>query len=99
MLIICFHCGGQKEAPLEVCAACKSEPATEEEIVLSVLLTEYVLDHRTLTKAAESVSSRDPKKITKAAYNLIASFLREEGLLPTKPLLRIVSSRPKTEAQ
>ena len=84
MLIICFRCGTEKKDPLGVCAACKSQPGTEEEIVLSVLLTEYSLDRKTLTEVAESDSRRDPKKISKAAYDLIANFLREEGLLPNK---------------
>ena len=99
MLIICFRCGSEKIDPLQVCATCKSQPETEEEMVLSVLLSEYLLDRKTLIKAAESDSHRDPKKISKTAYDLIAGFLREEGLLPTKPKLRLVSSRPKAEAQ
>ena len=99
MLIICFHCGTEKEEPFQVCAECKSRPETEEEMVLSALLTEYLLDHKTLIKAAESDSHRDPKKISKAAYDLITGFLREDGFLPIKPHLRIVSSKPKTEAQ
>ena len=99
MLIICFSCGNEKEDPFQVCTKCKSLPQTEEEMVLSALLTEYLLDHKTLIKAAESDSHRDPKKISKGAYDLIAGFLREDGFLPTKPQLRIVSSRPKTEAQ
>ena len=99
MLIICFQCGSEKIDPLQVCATCKSQPETEEEMVLSVLLSEYLLDRKTLIKAAESDSHRDPKKISKVAYDLIAGFLREEGLLPTKPQLRLVSSRPKAEAQ
>ena len=99
MLIICFQCGSEKIDPLQVCATCKSQPETEEEMVLSVLLSEYLLDRKTLIKTAESDSHRDPKKISKAAYDLIAGFLREEGLLPTKPQLRLVSSRPKAEAQ
>ena len=99
MLIICFRCGSEKEDPFQVCAECKSQPATEEEMVLSALLTEDILDHNTLIRAAESDSSRDPKKISKAAYDLIASFLRENGFLPAKPHLRLVSSRPRTEAK
>ena len=99
MLIICFHCGSEKEDPLGVCTKCKSQPQTEEEMVLSALLSEYLLDHKTLIKAAESESHRDPKKISKAAYDLIAGFLREDGLLPTKPQLRLVSSRQKTETK
>ena len=99
MLIICFRCGNEKEDPFQVCTKCKSQPQTEEEMVLSALLTEYLLNHKTLILAEESDSHRDPKKISKAAYDLIAGFLREEGLLPTKPKLRLVSSRPKTEAQ
>ena len=99
MLIICFRCGTEKQDPFQVCTKCKSQPATEEEMVLSALLTEYLLDHETLVKAAESDSRRDPKKISKAAYDLIAGFLREDGFLPIKPRLRLVSSRPKTEAQ
>lgn len=99
MLIICFRCGSEKEDPFQVCTKCKSQPQTEEEMVLSALLSEYLLDHKTLIKAAESDSHRDPKKISKAAYDLIAGFLREDGFLPTKPQLRLVSSRPKTEAQ
>ena len=85
MLIICFRCGSIKEDPFQVCATCKSQPETEEEMVLSALLSEYLLDHKTLTKAAESDCCRDPKKISKAAYDLITSFLREDGFLPTKP--------------
>ena len=98
MLIIWFRWGGKKDGPFQVCAECNSQPATEEEMVLSALLSEYLLDHKTLIKAAESDSHRDPKKISKAAYDLIAGFLREDGFLPTKPQLRLVSSRPKSEA-
>ena len=99
MLIICFRCGSEKEDPFQVCARCKSQPETEEEMVLSALLSEYLLDREALSRAAESDRYRDPKKISKAAYDLIAGFLREDGFLPTKPQLRLVSSRPKTEAQ
>ena len=84
MLIICFRCGSKKEDPFQVCATCKSQPETEEEMVLSALLTEYLLDQKTLTEAAESNSHRDPKKISKAAYDLIANFLREDGFLPNE---------------
>ena len=99
MLIICFRCGSKKEGPFQVCATCKSQPESEEEMVLSALLTEYLLEHKTLIKATESDSQRDPKKISKEPYDLIAGFLREDGFLPTKPQLHLVSSRPKTEAQ
>ena len=85
MLIICFRCGSKKNGPFKVCAECKSQPETEEEMVLSALLSEYLLDQKTLTKAAKSDSSRDPKRISKGAYDLIANFLREDGFLPTKP--------------
>lgn len=85
MLIICFRCGSEKNDPFQVCATCKSQPETEEEMVLSALLSEHLLDHKTLTKAAESDCHRDPKKISKETYDLIASFLREDGILPTKP--------------
>jgi len=81
MLIICFRCGSKKEDPFQVCAECKTEPATEQEMVLSALLTEYLLDRNILTKAAESDCYRDPNKICKGAYDLIASFLREDGFL------------------
>ena len=85
MLIICFRCGSEKEDPFQVCAECKSKPETEEEMVLSALLSEYLLDQKTLRKAAKSDSSRDPKRISKGAYDLIANFLREDGFLPAKP--------------
>lgn len=84
MLIICFRCGSEKEDPFQVCATCKSQPETEEEIVLSWLLTEYSLDQETLLGAAKSKFHRDPNKITKFAYDLISDLLREEGLLPIK---------------
>lgn len=84
MLIICFRCGTEKEDPFQACTKCKSQPQTEEEMVLSAILTEYLLDHETLIKATETDSHRDPKKISKTACDLIAGFLREEGFLPTK---------------
>lgn len=99
MMIICFDCGSEKEGPFQVCATCKSQPETEEEMVLSALLSEYLLDREALSRAAESDRYRDPKKISKTAYDLIAGFLREDGFLPTRPQLRLVSSRSKTEAQ
>ena len=82
MLIICFRCGSKKENPFQACPECHSQPETEEEMVLSLLLTEASVDRKTLTTSAESDSHRVPKKIDKAAYDFIANFLREEGILP-----------------
>ena len=65
-----------------VCAKCKLKPETEEEVVLSAILSEYLLDKKSLSSAAKSKFHRNPKKIDKFAYDLIADFLREEGLLP-----------------
>lgn len=84
MSIICLRCGSEKEDPFQLCAECKSGPESEEEFVLSALLTGYLLDQEALTKAAKSASYLDPTKISKGAYDLISNWLRKDGILPNQ---------------
>jgi len=84
MIAICFQCGAEKGDAFGVCEHCNTKPETEENLVISALLTVSLLDEQTLLRAKESETCRDPKKISKGAYDLIANFLREDGILPKR---------------
>ncbi|HRW11101.1 MAG TPA: hypothetical protein P5121_38635 [Caldilineaceae bacterium] len=52
---ICFSCGATKFGAFTPCSACATQPETEDQIAVSLLLTDHFMDAATLAENAERI--------------------------------------------
>lgn len=52
---VCFHCGEMKIEPMGTCSYCGKNPNNDEEMVLSVVLSDYFYSKETLEKMGDFI--------------------------------------------
>jgi len=63
---VCYHCGEFKKGAFTGCGSCKSAPNDDEEIVLSLALTDHYFDVATLSKFADAIKNGKKVDLTEA---------------------------------
>jgi hypothetical protein len=59
----CFHCGEMKWGSFNACENCGSKPKSDDDLMLSLMLTEHNLSEDELTRFARSIKAGRPPVI------------------------------------
>ena len=80
-IAVCFRCGTLKFGAFCPCGECTAVPQTEDELALSLAMTDHYFDTPTLDQMGASIRDGKPPHLSpETREHLIASF-RESGLL------------------
>jgi hypothetical protein len=93
-IAICFSCGEQKFGAFTRCGGCKSEPVSDDELVLSLSMTDHYFDHRTLEQMAQAVRRGDPPRIDPKSREMLLQKLSQ--FKQTQLGSRMISAKQKT---
>lgn len=99
---ICFNCGEFKTGAFNVCRLCKSVPETDDELVLSLALTDHYFDLKTLKIMGKDIQNGLPLKLEgQTRENLISALanLKETtGIKLGKPRAAQAPASQKTDS-
>lgn len=99
---ICFNCGEFKLFAFNVCRLCKVAPETDDELVLSLALTDHYFDLKILKIMGKDIQNGLPLKLErKTKENLIsdlANLKETTGLKLGKPRAAQAHSSQKADS-
>ncbi len=73
---VCYKCGAMKLGAWTPCEKCGSTPITEDDLVISMALSDHHLDMETLTRLGKHVAAGLPVEIDEPSRNNILRMLR-----------------------
>jgi hypothetical protein len=78
---VCFKCGFIKHGAVVPCPKCSGFPQTEDELALSLAMTDHYFDRPTLKKVAASVREGKPPHFDPATHAQLIGQIRRSGML------------------
>jgi hypothetical protein len=80
-MAVCFRCGGMKFGAFVPCPECRQAPRTEEDLAISMAMTDHYFDVPTLKKIGASVKKGKPPKLSPETKAQLIEQIRGSGML------------------
>ena len=78
---VCYKCGAIKHGAFCPCSRCAAVPQSEDDLALSVVMTDHYFDRRTLQRMGTSVREGRPSHLDPDTRKQLVVALRGSGLL------------------
>lgn len=73
---VCFKCGKMKSGPFLPCESCQALPRDEEEIAISLALTDQYLELATLMRVGVSIANGKPPELDEQSHAHMLELIR-----------------------
>ena len=80
---VCFNCGRMKVGAFSKCGECAVLPESEDDLVLSLVMTDHYFDFQELEKMGDSVSKGKPPHVDPESYDDLVKQIRSSGMIKT----------------
>jgi hypothetical protein len=80
-MAVCFKCGVIKFGAFCPCQECAATPATEDEVALSLAMTDHYFDRETLERIGADIRVGKPIQLDDQTRNNLITQLRSMGVL------------------
>ena len=80
-MAVCFRCGVIKFGAFVPCPECAAVPGTEDDLALSLAMTDHYFDLPTLKQMGAAVRSGNPPHLDPATHAQLIETIRSSGLL------------------
>jgi hypothetical protein len=80
-MAVCFQCGSIKFGAFVPCPQCAAWPQTEDELALSLAMTDHYFDMPTLEQMGASVRDGKPPHLDEHSHARLVQQIRDTGLL------------------
>jgi hypothetical protein len=87
-MAVCFKCGTIKFGAFVPCPECSSFPQTEEELALSLAMTDHYFDMATLKSMGQSVREGKPPNLDPKTRKALLETLRRSGIIEQLQTMR-----------
>lgn len=77
---VCYKCGAIKHGALVLCPECLGHPETEDDMALSLAMTDHYFDLPTLERMGEAVREGEPPRLDPATHAGIVAMIRQCGM-------------------
>ena len=78
---VCFNCGEIKFGAFTPCEKCKIIPKNEDDLVLSLAMTDHYFDISTLEQVAETIRSGERLNLEPQTYKALAQLVRMKDVV------------------
>lgn len=86
-MAVCFKCGKIKFGAFVPCPDCRAEPKNEDDLALSLAMTDHYFDMPTLEQMGAAVRDGNPPQLAPETHaQLIDSIRQVEALTKTKEM-------------
>ena len=89
---VCFSCGDLKVGAFTVCSSCGIKPKTDEDMVLSLAMTDHYFDISTLKRMSEMVKRGERVELDESTREMLLNCLVEYRNAPSVLSLRNVGT-------
>jgi hypothetical protein len=79
-IAVCFQCGAQKFGAFCPCGECRAVPQTEDELALSLAMTDHYFDQQTLDQMGAAVRDGKPPHLSPETREGLLASLRRHGI-------------------
>jgi hypothetical protein len=80
-IAVCFRCGNLKFGAFCPCPDCSALPQNEDELVLSLAMTDHYFDRPTLERMGAAVKEGKPPHLSSETRENMLADLRRSGLV------------------
>lgn len=80
-MAVCFKCGVIKFGAFVPCPQCSATPKTEDDLVLSLAMTDHYFDMPTLEQMGAAVRDGNPPHLDPQTYTQMIEMIRSSGML------------------
>jgi len=80
---VCFRCGKIKFGAFVPCPKCGAEPRSEDDLVLSLAMTDHYFGPEDLEAMGRRVAEGDPPRLAPETHADLVATLRESGIMDT----------------
>jgi hypothetical protein len=80
-MAVCFKCGVIKFGAFVPCPECSALPRTEDDLALSLAMTDHYFDMPTLEQIGASVRDGKPPHLDPATHGRLVEQIRSSGML------------------
>src|SRR5260370_11299722 len=87
-MAVCFHCGATKFGAFVPCPDCSAMPQDEEQLALSLAMTDHYFDVPSLQNMAADLRSGKPVHLAPETRTQLIDQIRAEGLLQKLGMLK-----------
>lgn len=81
-IAVCWKCGEMKWGAFNPCPKCKAIPSTEDDLVMSLAMSDHYFDQPTMERMGADISAGTPVYLDEATRTSLVNTLRESSLLP-----------------
>jgi len=78
---VCFNCGLMKEGAFTKCAECAALPEAEDDLVLSLMMTDHYFDVPELEKMGVSVREGNPPHLDPDSHAELLERIRSRNMV------------------
>lgn len=82
---VCFKCGHLKFGAFLPCDDCSALPQNEEEVALSLAMTDHYFDLETLKQIGTSIAHGKPPHLDEQTHAQMLELIRGPEAMPRKP--------------
>jgi hypothetical protein len=79
-IAVCFQCGALKFGAFCPCGECAAAPKTEDELALSLAMTDHYFEKHVLDQMGAAIRDGDPPHLSPETYQHLIASLRRAGL-------------------
>lgn len=80
-MAVCFKCGVIKFGAFVPCPECSAAPRTEDDLALSLAMTDHYFDMPTLEQMGAAVREGEPPHLAPETHAQLIDMIRSTGLL------------------
>lgn len=80
-MAICIKCGERKWGAFNPCARCGTQPGSEDELALSLAMSDHYFDDAGLDQLGDAVRSGKPPHLSPASRETLIASIRDRGVV------------------
>jgi hypothetical protein len=77
---VCWKCGAMKWGAFNPCEKCNAVPATEDDLAISLAMSDHYFDKPTLERMGTEIAAGKPLNLAPETRSKIIQMLREVGV-------------------
>ena len=96
---VCFRCCDIKFGAFNPCGACGETPRNDEDLILSLAMTDHYFDDSSLRQLGDSVKAGNPPKLDESTRSNLLNTLEEFKKTPAGRIMLGLKPGQETEAK
>jgi hypothetical protein len=80
-MAVCYKCGDIKFGAFVPCPKCNAFPGNEDDLALSLAMTDHYFDMPTLEKMGEAIKNGQPPQLDPETHQQLVADLRSSGMV------------------